>query len=336
VRLGSRLALCAFLAAALPAPARSIAIQFDYTYDTQGFFDPAVNPSAAQARAALEAAGAVYGRLADGLSAIAPGGGDHWFTGFLAPGGGNVVVSDLAVPEDTMVVFVGGRPLFGVLGFAQNGSVLAPTGSAAFLDALAARGQAGALAAIPTDYGPWGGSITFSASAPWHFDPATAPSAGTSDFFTTAVHELAHLLGIGNASSWDALVTDDGDPSTPLLFHGPASVAAYGGPVPLDPNGGHWAEAVASFVNGVPQETLMDPTTARGIRELLTDLDLVGLADIGWEVTPVPEPGTSATLALGLALLAARRRLLGARRIVCDSGCPARRHPWASTTSRSP
>jgi hypothetical protein len=306
VRLRWLASSAALLAAALSSPALAITVQFDYRYDTQGFFDPAVNPQGAQARAALEAAGAVYGNLADSLAAIAPGGGDHWLTGFTAPGGGQAVLEDLAVPADTLLVFVGGRPLFGVLGFAQNGAVLAPTGSAAFLDTLAARGQSGALGAVPTDYGPWGGSITFSASAPWHFDLATAPSVGTSDFFTTAVHELAHLLGIGNAPSWNALIQDDGNPATPLTFHGAAAMAAYGGPVPLDATGGHWAEAVASLVNGVPQETLMDPTTARGVRELLTDLDLAGLRDIGWNV--VPEPGTAASLALGLALLAVRGR----------------------------
>jgi hypothetical protein len=301
MRLARRFSLCALLAAA-PAPAGAIVIQFDYSHDTQGFFDPAVNPSAAQARATLEAAGAVYTRLTDDLAAIAPGSGNTWTVGFPSPGGGNAVITDLAVAEDTMRVFVGGRPLFGVLGFANAGGIFAPAGSPAFLATIAARGQAGAQGAIPTDYGPWGGSITFSASAPWHFDLATAPSVGTSDFFTTAVHELAHLLGLGSAPSWGAQVGDDG------FFYGAAAMAAFGGPVPLDPNAGHWAEGVMSTVDGVIQETLMDPTTARGIRELLTELDLAGLSDIGWEVTAVPEPTTAACLALGLLVLAARRR----------------------------
>jgi hypothetical protein len=41
MRLALRLSLCALLAGA-PVPAGAVAIRFDYTYDTQGFFDPAV------------------------------------------------------------------------------------------------------------------------------------------------------------------------------------------------------------------------------------------------------------------------------------------------------
>jgi hypothetical protein len=71
------------------------------------------------------------------------------------------------------------------------------------------------------------------------------------------------------------------------------------------------------------QETLMDPSTPRGTRELLTDLDLAGLADIGWQVTAVPEPGSAHLLLAGLGVLGALRWQQRSRRAVSIR----RRHP---------
>lgn len=72
----------------------------------------------------------------------------------------------------------------------------------------------------------------------------------------------------------------------------------------------HWAEGTTSFVAGLPQEAAMDPTITTGTRKAFTDLDFAAMKDIGWEVTPVPEPGTWAMLFAGLGLVgfAARRR----------------------------
>lgn len=95
-------------------------------------------------------------------------------------------------------------------------------------------------------------------------------------------------------------------------FTGAASVAAYGSAVPLDQYGSHWANDTMSTYQGVAQETLMDPSTTPGTRELPTLLDYAAFKDIGWQVnvTTVPEPDTYALLLTGLALigLSARRR----------------------------
>ncbi|MEZ6061148.1 MAG: hypothetical protein R3C19_12355 [Planctomycetaceae bacterium] len=59
----------------------------------------------------------------------------------------------------------------------------------------------GALTATETDFGP-GGAITFDTTGvTWNFDDA-APGGGESDFFSVAIHELAHLLGFGTSASF--------------------------------------------------------------------------------------------------------------------------------------
>jgi hypothetical protein len=300
-------------------PARALDVQFDFRFDRSGFFD-ASGVEGAVRRAALEAAAAPFAAFPDALAAIVVGTeSDRWRVSFLHPSWTSVAevatVENLAVDANTITVFVGASPSFGsVLGIASPGD-LAVEGSAAFRDLVSARGQPGALDAVPSDFGPWGGAIWFNSRVRWHFGLGTdGLDADESDFITTATHELAHLLGLGTAPSWDAQVVPGTTPDAPPSFVGPAAVAAFGGPVPLDVIAAHWAEGVASTRpdDGQPQETLMDPTTRRGTRELPTHLDLAGLHDIGWQVTAIPEPATAplsiaGLLATGVAI--ARRRL---------------------------
>jgi hypothetical protein len=296
MRSRAGLVIALLLWAPLSTDATALAIQLDYRFDTRGFFD-ASHPQGAAARGALERAAAAFASISDALAPIAPASGNTWTTGtFLHPGaGGFVSVADLAVPADAIVVFVGGRPLGGALGFASGSTIGSASGDPAFLETLAARGQLGALDPIPTDFGPWGGSITFNAAAPWHFGVSAGPAVTEQDFLTTATHEIAHILGIGIAASWDARVFDG-------HFEGAASIASFGEPVRVDATGGHWAEGVASLARGVAQETLMDPTTSRGVREWMTDLDWAGLRDVGWQV--VPEPRSAVLFLLGVTQLA--------------------------------
>jgi hypothetical protein len=81
----------------------------------------------------------------------------------------------------------------------------------------------------------------------------------------------------------------------------------------------HWAEGVFSDVGGIRQETLMDPTTPAGVRELLTRLDYAGLRDIGWETTAVPVPGAAwlfvSALATAVSLRTRRRTFIATRGI---------------------
>ncbi len=274
---------CSLLMVCTPASASGLNIQFNYDYDTLGFFNPA-EPDGAQARETLENAGRNFEMFTDSLEGIVPGGNNTWSAEFTNPATGDTeLLPGLIVPADTMIVFVGGHNLIGsTLGQGGPGGYTA-SGSTAWLDTVESRGQAGVLANPATDFARWGGSITFDTDRDWNFELATGPASDDeNDFLSTCLHELCHVLGFGTASSWDNLInTSNG------TFTGPASQAAHGGPVPLA-NSSHWDFDTTSLSGGLVQEAAMDPSLLRGDRKRLTVLDVAGLDDLGWEM---PEAG---------------------------------------------
>jgi hypothetical protein len=262
--------------------APSITFQFDDSFDTSGFF--AANPAALSV---LQQAGQFLGgQLHDHLAAIAPGGGNTWTARFFNPSnpGSFSTVDNLSVPADTLVVYVGGTSL-GATTLGEGGSGgESSRGTMAWNNLVAARGQSGALASTPTDFSPWGGSLSFDAGTDWSF--GGTPGAGQTDFRSVALHELGHVLGFGTSDSWTA----DVNPSN-LTFSGARAEAVYGGPVPVDPARAHWAEGTLS----AGTLTIMNPSIADGVRRQYTPLDWAGLADIGWDVdrlvVTTPPPG---------------------------------------------
>ena len=292
--------------------ASAINIQFDYSLDTNNFF----GASGSIQRTILETAGSFFAsNLNDSLAAITPSSGNSYDANFFHPAtGASHSVTDLSVAADTLIVFAGGRSLSGsTLGQGGPGGFNIPGAtSQAFVDSVVGRGQAGALGAPfnQTDFGAWGGAITFDtdASTTWYFDPdlSTSADVADSDFFSIALHELGHLLGIGTANSWGNLV------SNADTFTGAASTSVFGGDVPLSSDLGHWATGTTGLVNGVPQEAVMDPSILNGTRKVFTDLDLAGLTDVGWEVsaTAVPVPAAVWLFGSGLMglVITARRR----------------------------
>jgi hypothetical protein len=291
---------CAFVFCGLllsAAAARAVTIQFDYSFDTSGFFTS--NPTA---KTDLEAAAQFFdSHLTDTLTAISPGGFNSWTAGFINPSTGtSTSVDNLSISQNEILVYVGGEDLgSGVLGEGGPGG-FSTSGSQSFFNTVKARGQSGALSSTPTDFGPWGGSVSFGTNVNWYFDsnPSTTETFGTqADFYSVALHELGHVLGIGTAGSWSTDVSGTN-------FIGPASEAIFGAPVPLDSGtaDAHWADGTMSTIYGTStsQEAAMSPALTDGTRKVFTSLDMAGLTDIGWKLAAVPEPPTMwlATVAL--------------------------------------
>ncbi len=279
----------------------NINIVFDYTYDTGAFFD-------ITRKSVLESAALVFeSRLQDNLTAITPGGANSFSVFFfnpINPSLTDINLPTLSVAANEVRVFVAGGNMGGALGVGGPGGYSA-SGSAAFLNNAASRGQAGALgaAASQTDFGPWGGSIGFSSTVAWHFD--TDPStkevfAGSFDFYSVAVHELGHLLGLGTANSWENL-------SVGTAYNGAAAGAQT-----VTADKGHWAVGTMSTVGFNAQEASMTPSIGSNVRKYFTTLDYAGMQDLGWQVSPIPEPASWLLWGAGGVLLAGLRRRQGA------------------------
>ncbi|WP_406700320.1 Calx-beta domain-containing protein [Singulisphaera sp. Ch08] len=227
------------------------------------------------------AANSVASVLNDNLLAIQASGSNTWMAHFPNPSNGQLTTIDnMVVPANTIVIFVGGRSLPGE-SEAGEGSTggFGAQGSQAWLDLISARGQTGALAANPTDFGPWGGSISFdnSGDTSWFYGQDTNGLArNQTDFRTVAEHEVGHVLGVGTSPSWSTYVSAG-------TFVGPTSMANRGGQaVLLDTNAQHWAPGTKS--DGV--DALMTPTVQSGLRRTFTSLDYAVLKDLGWSVQP--------------------------------------------------
>jgi hypothetical protein len=280
------LSLCATVSPA----AANIDIVLDYSTDSSGFF------SSQARRSTLDAAAASFeARITDTLAAITPGTGANSYTlsATNPSGGAPIALVNQPIAANEIRIFIGARDI-GSAGFSSSGYSVG--GSQTFIDSVVSRGEPGVLASPPSDYAPWGGSITFDSSVAWHDGPASAVPADRFDLYSIAVHEMAHLFGIGQSGAWDAQRSN-------LLFLGPNAAAVFGGPVPLADDS-HFASGVRSPIDGAGSfETALDPEIQNGVRKPLTDLDWAALQDVGWQVTPIPEPHTWALMLGGLALV---------------------------------
>ncbi len=253
-------------------PVGSLRARIDYSLDTRGFF------SIPERRQLLQAAAdSLISKFSDSLSAIQPSGTNTWKARIRNPvTAATTEFTNLTIAANEILIFAGSRDLPGnQLGEGGAGGI-SSSGSQDWVNLVKSRGQAGALAATPTDFGPWGGYIAFDDLATWHFGTdTTGLDAGESDFYSVAIHELTHSLGFGTAPSWSRFVQGS-------TFIGPKSMAAYdaGGAVPLTSELSHWQNGLTDG----GQETLMDPSIATGSRKLLTGLDLAGLGDVGWQI----------------------------------------------------
>jgi hypothetical protein len=272
----------------------AIEIQIDYTYDTNDFFHPTNHP---ERRVALEAAAAFFEEMInDSLPVIDNSDfpGSTWTAAFLHPTSGDSTgVTDLVVPEDTIIIYVGARELGGdTAGLATSG--YGYSGSLAWEALILARGQSGALDTPATDFGPWGGSISFDTPRTWNFSLTSNGSTSDTEFLNVALHEIAHILGIGASDAW-------GDHISAGTFTGAAATKSNNNTAP-NADSGHYqnnltSEQFGSFgaTHGASVPVLMLPSTLdNGSNfDVATDLDLAALIDIGWELSP--ETGFRAT-----------------------------------------
>ena len=249
----------------------SLSIQFDYRYDTSGFFKDQARRDVLSAAAA-----SVTARLNDTFAAITPSGDNTWSVTLRNPANGtSTTLENPSIPENKIVVFVGARDLEGTT-LGQGGPTgWSATGTTAWTQLVRGRGQPGAVNTPRTDFAPKTGAIAFDSPTSWYFGKTTGGlTANLTDFFSVAAHELGHVLGIGAGSeTWTALASGG-------AFHGPKSQAVYGGAVPLMADGQHFKDGIT--VGGV--ETALDPTLKKGTRKLYTTLDFAALDDIGYDV----------------------------------------------------
>jgi matrixin len=307
-----RIKLLCVLLCLVVQPAGAITIQMDYTYDTGNFFgsgNPSGATAGAQAKAALEAAASFYSTiLTNSFSQIQTPAQFHsntfdgqvtwqWTENFTNPTtNAATVVSNATIAANQYIVYAGARSLTGSTagiggpggygwssnptgGFTQSEIDQINTITNTFQNQVEKRGQA-------SGFTKWGGAITFDndGSTQWFYNHLGAPSASLTDFYSIALHELGHSLGLGGSTEWQAFVSGSN-------YLGPNAVALNGGnAVPLSADHAHWANGTQSVVYGgaTAQEALMDPDLLNGTRKKLTELDAAGLKDIGWSLGPAP------------------------------------------------
>ena len=288
---------------------RAVEIRIDYSYDTNDFFgsgNPQGAAGGAEARLALETAASYFSDIlsdemlgieipATFTSQVFNGSISwYWEAGFFHPSSGEYVTPrNITVLPNEYIIYVGSQDL--------SEEVLAVGGpgdaswdfeiavdefteeeidelvqiSVDFYDTVANRGQP------ESEFSSWGGAISFSARSDvnWHYNLDTFPELDASDFYSTAIHEIAHAVGFGSSPEWEQLVEGTN-------FTGPSTVEYYGEPVPLDADLSHWPEDTYEFIFGtsILQKTSLDPSLTDGDSILLTTLDALALEDIGWEL----------------------------------------------------
>ena len=327
----------------------AISILVDYSQDTNNFFDTQAKMDA------MEAVVDRYERIiTSSLDAVTPAGtgtgtGAGWRIGFSHPGTGSTfeVSTSTSAATDPLDPFVGPADLYGFGGLAADTWILYAGGRS--LTSAAEGGTAtgtnftstfndlngpmhrGLISNTPgnttNDLPVWGGAISFDndAGRTWHFDPTTAAPLGETDFYSIALHEVGHALGLN--LSWNQWQDD----VTGSTYAGSQTLAAYNADngtslTSLDmvsSSNFHWAEDTYDsviFPHGTPnyigtvgagilQDTLMEPTAdfTASIRRLeLTNTDVAALEDLGWSV--IPEPSVALLLGLGASFVGLRRR----------------------------
>ncbi len=275
----------------------SLTIQINYEFDTSDFFNTQAKKDAMQT-----VANQVAATINDHLAAIVPSGTNIWTAAFVDPSSGaGREVNNLVVPADTLIVYVGGQALPSGVGAEAGPGTSAPYSTVpvtpgedpayeAWSATVTQRGKSQPPGPAAPVFAPWGGSISFNTAAQFDFGSGAQTPPGeisfnpVFNFAAVAWHELGHVLGIGLAPTWQRYVTPGG-------FVGPNAEAAYGGPVPLQPGGGHWAaglvfDGTLDLMDGGGDSATVTSSGTVPLDPVFSRLDYAALEDIGWVVQP--------------------------------------------------
>jgi hypothetical protein len=239
---------------------RPFNIQFDYRFDTNGWFTT-------ERRAVLEAAADVWEAIILNDFADVPIGTKTPFvenpqTGTYV-GIDNIFTTDVMI--DDLLIFVGARDIPDL--------TLALGGSSGWFT--------GDIRREGNDHQPWIGSIAFDSIVSWFFDPTPLTDTDVPetqyDFLSTAIHEIGHVLGFSrDINAYKRWIVNNTFTGTNAMFYN------GGNAIPLQP-------AILSHIQdgytyGTSGETSMDPTSSLGDRIRPTLLDIAILDDIGYTV----------------------------------------------------
>ena len=250
----------------------TFSIQFDYRFDSSGFFRDHPERQAILQQAAYEWTRHIGDEFAD------------------VPAGTTLHISNPVTGADE--TFAADAPIDDVLVFVGAANISNPAhgGPAAYYTVGSSLDQRWNST---TNFEPWVGSITFDTSPTysdgsslgWFFDPTpvdasdvVSAGAGKEDLLSVAIHEIGHVLGVvggGSVNAFDRWRSGS-------YFVGPSAVAANGGRSVLliddtHPDGyrGGFSQEVAMAYGGY---------TTVGHRVTPSSIDLGLLSDIGYTI----------------------------------------------------